>query len=137
MRLNGWQRLWILISLAWICAIAAVGYSTKPLGGFSPHHPAYYYQLAPASRASLTASDSESPAVEVKMPNGHVLRFRSDSSRDSQEQIAWEYHELTVTAQRAARSSHIKFYILLAVVPCLILGLGGLGIAWVRKGFSD
>lgn len=136
MRLNGWQRLWILASTVWISAIAAIGYSTRPVGEFAPHHSTYHYQLTPASRALLLDSGSNDAAVEVEMPNGHVLRFLSTSSRTDQERVSREYHELTVKAQATARASHNRFYILLAIIPCLAVGLAGLGVAWVRRGFS-
>jgi hypothetical protein len=137
MRLNGWQRLWVLASIAWICATSAVGYSTRPAAEFAPHHPAYYYQLSPASRALLLPPSQDAATVEVEMPNGYVLRFRPNSSSEDQERIAQEYHHLTSLAQTAARTAHAKFYAFLAAVPCLFVGVAGFGIAWVRRGFSE
>ena len=113
-----------------------VGYSTRPTGELALPHPAYSYRLAPASRALLLPADSVESAVEVVMPNGQVMRFHSDSSREDQERISREYHEITAKAQADIRRSHLLFYVLLALVPCLVVGLFGIGIAWVRKGFA-
>ena len=159
MRLNGWQRLWVVVSLAWGCVIAAACYVTRPTEEFAPHRPAFEYQLAPESRALLLSSDAPysavegtnnqargkysstllgyEPAVEVEMPNGHVMRFRADSSQEDQERVAREYSEIAMAALAPERIEHIQLFALLAVLPSLVLLVLGLGIAWVRSGFRE
>lgn len=136
MHLNGWQRLWALASIFWIGAIAAVWYSTEPTSEYAAHHPAFYYQLTSDSRALLLPEGSHDHAVEVEMPNGYVLYFRSESTREDQQRIAREYYQIAVNGQALKRKEDILFYSLLAAMPCILLAALGWGVAWVRSGFN-
>ena len=134
--INGWWRLWIVSSLVWLVPIFGIAYKYWPSEYSAKHQAAFYYQLSSKQR-SLLETEKYSNVVEVRMPNGHILSFSQDVPISEQTAVARAYDKITVSAQNVIRQEHIQFYSALALIPCMLAGLLGIGIAWVRKGFKS
>lgn len=134
--INGWWRLWIVTSLIWLLAISGIAYRTWPSNDYALDHPAFYYQLD-AKQRSLLESEGTNPLGDaVQMLNGHVLHFRQGVPVSEQEAVARAYHDITVRALIDMRREHIQSFAALALIPCFLVALLGIGIAWVRAGFK-
>lgn len=135
-QINGWWRLWIVSSLLWLLAISGIAYKTWPTDDFAPHHPAFYYQLSAKQRAVLETEVTNPVGDAVEMPNGYILHFRDGVQSSEQESVAHAYHTITVKAQAKAREEYLENYAVLALIPCVLVALLGIGVAWVRRGFK-
>src|SRR6267378_1044575 len=83
-QLNGWQRLWILVSLVYLIPVAVVAFLEFPSveGAYTD---ALYSKLKPESLSRLAVSalkdgswfvDPDDVGTEVRMPTGYLLPFK-------------------------------------------------------------
>ena len=136
LRLPGWWRLWIFLSLIWLVAVGAFSYAAWPSENQSEHHPAFIYQLESKQR-ELLATDSSTPVgIEVEMPNGYRLKFKQGIEETAAAPVARAYQAITVNAQTEARTSSLQQAGLVSLLPPLAIALLGMGVAWVRRGFK-
>ena len=136
MRLGGWWRLWVFLSLVWILAISAYAYMTWPSEAQAAHHPAFIYQLEAKQRETLVADGAASTGTAVDMPNGYRLQFKMGVEELAYTAVARAYQEITVRAQTEARREHLRIIAALALIPSAVLAALGAGVAWVRRGFK-
>jgi hypothetical protein len=143
MRLNGWQRLWIVCSAIYFIVVACVTYLSFP-GREVPHSDEFYRQLASASVAKLAVDAEHSwlanpndVGASVRLPNGHVLPFRKGVTEEEQIAVANEYYHYVNEEVAARRRRELGYAIVVWVVPCLAVLLLGYAIAWVRRGFRS
>lgn len=136
-RLGGWWRLWILLSLIWVCIALVEGFSQWPSEPQAVHHPAFIYQLDLKQRELLARDKSQPAGLGVTMPNGHFLEFRVGVDESAAKSVARAYQEITVRAQADARSALLWYVVFFALAPCIVVAALGLGIAWVRRGFRQ
>lgn len=136
LRLPGWWRLWIFLSVVWLVAVGAFSYAAWPSENQAEHHPAFIYQLESKQRELLATDGATTVGIEVDMPNGYRLRFKQGVEETVVAPVARAYHEITVQAQAEARRSSLRQVALVSLLPPLAVALLGTGVAWVRRGFK-
>ena len=147
-RLNGWQRLWVLLSLIYSIPVAVVALLQFPTTNESYHTDDFYRELRKESLSKLVISPSKSKSggsfidpddigTQVEMPNGHLLPFKKGVTDDEMRTVAREYHSITERATLNRRLRIVGYSLLAWITPCVALYLVGVGIAWVRRGFRS
>jgi len=136
-KLSGWWRLWVLSVLAWTASVAGYCYLSWPATTYAAHNPAFIDQLSTSRRALLVGKNESTEGLHVKMPNEYILRFKPDVEQDAAEKVAGAYHDISVRAQDQSNQTRAKRFLVIALLPCLAVALLGIGVAWVRKGFTE
>jgi len=123
-RLNGWMRLWLLLSTLWLAIIASitiVGLPEKPV-----HIVIKSIPDAPSDnsiRAGTIEWDDEKPWE--KYSNNHW----GHEEAPTYEQLLDEYH--------LKLKDEVVSFLVLAFTPIFFALFLGHGIAWVRRGFKQ
>lgn len=135
MRLNGWHRLWVLLSLIAAVALAGIAALVWPDSSSVPDSIGLHDKFSPAARAQITEFESEAGA-SVRMPNGHVIHLRSGIEASRMTEALVQYQQGLL---ENARAKQVELVLKLAAwwlsVSIAVLLLGHL-IAWVRAGFA-
>lgn len=84
----------------------------------------------------LVNDESEPITAAVEMPNKYLLKFRNGVDNNEQLSVANAYQDILIEEKKKYYLSHIKEYLLVAILPSLIVLFIGIGISWVRDGFK-
>lgn len=152
--LNGWQRLFVVISLLW--TVIVVGYSISLWPKMTKHElfaewarerveAMRTYSSEGLSHAEFRARVfGEKTDEEIAQPNGFDLatartvgeNIGAEMMRAAEvEVIDQKYGPLVLQAPTASRSVFLLSAAALWVAPLLALALLGMAAAWVRDGF--
>ena len=152
MRLSGWLRLWIVVSVIYLVLMIVFVTFTLPQASSVLHSLSFYDQMSPELRGKLLGANSiatdppERDAlldearkrgliVEVKMPNGHVLVFASDVPQNEQERIAKTYWTIVERAADEERRKYFGIAFLWWIIPVLGVCVLGWAVGWIYRGF--
>jgi len=149
-RLNGWQRLWIVLSAIYLLLLVGLAIDLWPRPETTSHREEFLTRMPAELRARIDAAyatksgwDAASPSFvpdpqPVEFPNGAVLRIRGAKAGDTEPdvRVAAAYWAVVESATRAARWRTTWVTALVWLVPCLTLYALGWAVAWVRRGFS-
>jgi hypothetical protein len=141
MRLNGWQRLWIVLFVLWTGGVGAVGWQKwpsrldadawkfgwqQPVDGHSS-----WFDFSPRASGeqtiTLVAVDHAVP-VDQWLPIGAEIPPQYFASR-SDAAVQRRLHESRLSAARLVVS--------LWLVPPMALYLFAWSLGWVRRGFTE
>jgi len=134
-RLNGWQRLWVLVSGLYLVGVIAFVASEFPQLE-QVQSLALLQKLSPASQALLVHEDKGGWGTDVDMPNGITLSFKRGVSENDAKAVAKEYWEIVSAVSNQRRLSLVGFATLAWFVPCLVLYIIGWALGWVYRGFQ-
>ena len=113
MRLNGWQRLWVLVSVIYISGVLFIGW---------------------ISRVSIENYNE----VHSFLWDAVLMPESFHAPQAQQEQLVANPHEnnlLVFQKYKKSRNDHILNIFLVSLMPSIILYILGVGIAWIKKGF--
>ena len=143
-KLNGWQRLWVLVSAIYLFVVIFFAVFTFPSPENNTDADKILKSLPTKSLEILAGqssgvpdklTDEHSKTIPVTYPNGQVLEFLPSTNKTDIEYVSKEYWN-TVTDLTNTKRIIFLFQMLLAwIVPCVILYLLSWSIGWVYKGF--
>lgn len=152
MKMSGWLRLWIVVSVLYLVLVVGFVTLTLPHAGVIPHSSLLYDQISPEVRAKILGTkgadaDPERQALleearrrgiitEVEMPNKHILVFKSDIPRNEQESAAKAYWTVVEKVAGKERQKHISMAFLWWIIPVVVIYVLGWAVAWVYRGFK-
>ena len=161
MRLNGWQRLWVVVSGCWLAVVAVVAWAAWPVPS-QVSVPEVFERVDPELRSRFDISGSAAafarrlggrvvplePAKPITdeqgnpLPPGpivdisdHVLQFVPGLTGPEMTTAAAAYDDALqqVTAQKRRRAFGVALAVWLA--PVMVVYVLGAAVAWVRRGF--
>ncbi len=142
LRLSGWQRLWIFVTVIYLVIVGAISYATFPSGKNVRGVDQILKSLKPDVR-KLVALDSEdkdnavSPAGQkIQFPDGRILTIQGGLSEQENEAVGRALVQATRQEIKRERKSFLRSALLAAILPCAAIYALGWGIGWVRRGFS-
>lgn len=158
LRLNGWQRLWILVSVLYLLLVGSLAYafwptleSTRHRAEFIERMPADVRKQINGAYASQWEADQEAKDVSRTLPPGFVLKgregrlqvlpngavFRVVGSEFEQFRVLAAYVDVVDAEVKAQRWATARTVALAGLVPCLALYALGWAIGWVYRGFRS
>ena len=150
-KLSGWQRLWIVVAVVYLMAVAVVTWSTRPTSASVSHEFTLYLHLPPEARTRIlnshvkaeneqefihdarTAKDAEL----VEMPNSHMLVFRKGQPRAEAEASARAYWAAIEHVANGKLIAHFAQAIAWWAIPLALLYAFGLAVRWTYRGFKQ
>lgn len=145
MRSNGWYRLWILLSLIYLCLIVFYCSIIFPKPEKIGHKYEFYKELSKTSFAMLYNNGNPllvdmalgNESLSVAMPNGHTMVFSNKFKQADLEGAAKEYWSVIEKKANEERIHLILYAFILWLGPCIALYVLGRGIRWVYQGFKS
>ena len=155
MKLNGWQRLWVVASIIYMIVLALFGVIVFPTPGKILHHAQFYDELPKESQSKVIRADAstipstgtgrdlsyelfcDDPRYVVVTANNHKLCFRSDVTETEKTMIVQQYHQLLQRATRSERIEMLGYMFLIWIIPCIVLYALGMATGWIRRGFKQ
>ena len=138
-KLNGWQRLWVLVTLLWLFAVVAGSWTIFPTDERQ-------VGSARALNAEVRQLFNPNPAPSENCFQYNDLQALKDCTKAKldQEALQWkraDEDEEKIT-ERVDREGHEVQALFVAkavawwLIPALCVYLLGLGVWWVRRGFG-
>ena len=143
LKLNGWQRLWVLASSIYFVIVGVYVVLDFPQPESLSHDKELVKKLSPQSKSLLVPEDkagwqnAEDWGTDVEIPNGSRLSFRKGVPEKDMAVASKEYWGLISTTTNERRWSLVGFCALWWLVPCTVLYIFGWGIGWVYRGFQN
>ena len=146
MKLNGWQRLWVVISLLWLASVATYTFYTF---ANKLSEPEIYHSWANELIGYLISNVSDLTGYSVtslrskysdlsdkKLIEALNEKYINDATEPwiflSVEKIAAKYEEKLTSKQ-----DDYLFPAMVALIPPILIYLLGWAFVWVRNGFKD
>jgi len=160
MKLNGWHRLWILVSAVYFILVTSYVIVEFPKAENILHQPEFYKNLSKKSAGIIwptTHDDAlalgsdwipekvrkESYNVNpyflhriVEMPNKHIMEFSDNIKEEDIETVSKEYLRIIEQKATEKRLYFVFYAFLFWIIPCLALYALGWSINWVSVGFK-
>lgn len=159
-KLNGWHRLWILLSSIYFILVTSYVILEFPKPENIPHQPEFYKKLSKKSAGMIESNNVEDiralggkivtnfkPITEVEkdvnihplveMPNKHTIEFKEDYKKEAMEAVSSEYWHIVEQKATEKRLYILLYAFLFWLFPCLALYALGRSINWVHKGFRQ
>jgi hypothetical protein len=163
MKLNGWYRLWILLSTIYFILVTSYVILEFPKAENIPHQSEFYKKLSKKSAGMISSNNLEdalalgheittdfTPVKEeeenvkpidfhpiIEMPNKHTIEFNAKLSEEDMKIASQEYWR--IVEQKASEKRHhlLLYAFLFWIFPCIALYALGWSINWVYKGFKQ
>ena len=139
MRLNGWQRLWVVTSALCAPPVAVVAWHQFPRPEQIVHQFAFYERLPKESLAKLKYTVHEIldlPAgVEITATSGNDLLFLEGVPEKEAQTVVGQYYAILRTEATKKILVIVGLAIAAWLLCCASVYLMGSVIAWVRRGF--
>lgn len=128
MRLNGWQRIWVVITIALFMgacvSTAMIWKSVWPVDGKQ-----VVYRLSDTQRKAFENAQVDETSASVQMPDGQVMRMPTGAAFLAEFGPAYRNAEFTLKAER------VGLFFGGWVAISFLLYVFGWAFAWVRRGF--
>src|SRR6266704_6673789 len=135
MRLSGWVRLWMLLSVIYLGVVTAISTMMLPSENSVTSADVLRYLSTPTLLKMKVAAKSDEWTEEKRGHRSIPVPIRLSQTERSA--FLAEYETAFASALRDKRQAHALIALLWWVAPCTILALLGYGIAWVRRGFRE
>lgn len=135
-RLNGWVRLWVLLSLCWLSIVVGKAYAdyrdiikekTAIYEITNPNDKNIKKKIKIVFSASIPENEIKRQSEEEIIPNLMSGDFNS---------IQDKYPEPYTSVVKNSHNKSILYFIKYGISPSIIILLLGLGVFWVIKGFK-
>jgi len=156
-RLNGWQRLWIVLSILYLIPVVGLAIVFWPMPETTWHRDEFIAQMpaelrqkvvgAYASkwkREEVLKSKKASPPYPdgfipdpIEFPNGALIDTHAAVMQKDMERVAAAYWAVVESNTRNARREMAWQMALVWAIPCFTLYAVGWAAAWVRRGFRS
>lgn len=141
MKLNGWHRLWILLSAVYLILVTLYVIFKFPNAAEIPHQAEFYKKLSQKSAAMIERDifDEIQPGFHpiIEMPNKHIIHFTVKVSEEDMNIASQEYWRVVEQKATEKRLHLLLYAFLFWAVPCIGLYALGWSINWVYKGFKQ
>lgn len=153
MRLNGWQRLWILTSIIFLFFTGGYVISSLVEPTNIYHSDSFYSSMSeknysmlvfakiesrrkPQIEAKLNEAKKRGIVVEAEMANGHTLIFKKKDTEEDIAIAAKDYWKVIESVSKNRNSELIKNAIFIYLAITSVIYIFGWLIAWVIRGFK-
>jgi hypothetical protein len=143
-KLNGWWRIWIVVSIIWIIfavAYAIAGWFDDGLNKETAKHYQIYQNLDSTNKLMVFESEIQSPAEDIQrvqlITENIIIPFKPGIQEKSMLEFAELYCKIGNQIQFGNRSKFILIALTFCIIPPSTLFILGKSIAWIIKGFKS
>lgn len=141
--INGWWRIWIVVSTIWFLIV--ISYSTinwfeEKLDKEVANHYKIIESLDVESRKLIVADYENNTGIDVQrveFPNGQIVDFKSPIDENKLNDLGALYWESGKSIQKKNRIKFISFAFVAILLPPILFSFIGVSIAWIIKGFRQ
>lgn len=141
MRLNGWQRLWIFISVAWVLVV--LGFAIQSMRSEEERYSRWSNELleyvasqAPELQGRTTASLR---AAYVTLTDKQLVEAMHDAYLVKHPAYRFGFSSIDekYSQPNGLGVTQVKTLVMIGLIPPLLVYVLGLGLVWVRRGFKQ
>lgn len=139
MKINGWLRLWIVVSVIWVAFFSVEELSpviTEPISGVGILPYDYSSRLGKTAKSQLCEVLVDKNCWQLEMPSRAVIQLKSTVTEEAAKDTAQEIHRLSIENEYYLKRNRIIMALKLVFIPPLIVLALGLAVAWVWRGFA-
>jgi hypothetical protein len=143
-KLNGWWRLWVVVSCIWIIfatTYAVAGWFDDGLNKEIAKHDQIYQQFDSTNKAMIFENEGQSSGknpiiVEIK-DEANLIYFKPEIEESKMLEFTRMYCKIGNKIQYGNRIKYISIALTLIIIPPITLSILGVSIAWIIKGFKS
>ena len=142
-RINGWWRLWIVVSLIWLIfaiSYAIAGWFDEGLNKEFANHNKILNQINPDKKKIIVENYKPNSGINVKrvemVDSDRIINFKSDAEENEMVEFGGFYFETGKSIQFKKRTDYILIVLAIFTLPPIIIAVLGKSIAWIIKGFQ-
>lgn len=135
LRLNGWQRLWVVASLLLLILFSGIGALLWPAYGSIKESKEIEAELTTEAQQQI-AKDGQPVDVQVEMPDGYIMKLKPGIETKKSTLAVLEYMSLLNTRLAHARVLFALKALAVWLMACAAIYLSGWSVGWVRRGFK-
>jgi hypothetical protein len=136
-RLNGWQRLWVLVCILYSVLVVLFAWADY---GDETRVRTSDVQLSQSSTKAiaigLAMERNKQRVAKIEFPDGTILSLDPKTPDDEQEQVAAEYWDAVESVKPSKRLRFTGLVAAFWIIPCITLYILGWAIGWVYRGFK-
>ena len=132
-RLNGWQRLWVVLSTTYLLIVAAVALSNLPTEGGVTSTEVLPHISIPSLLLMRGAAEKQSWSQHIDGET--TIPIPAGLDKEGVEVFKADYKRAVQLALRAKNIALLGRALLWWLAPVVALYLLGYSVAWIRKGF--
>jgi hypothetical protein len=144
-QLNGWWRIWIVLSLIWVSwalfksTTEWLNYGLNNEMATNPY--SIYVELDPQAKSLIFESEEEANGAVIKRVriknHGSTILFKPNATEEQMREFVKSYCNIGRSLQFEKRKDYILFGSGLIFIPPMILLISGQIIAWIISGFKS
>lgn len=144
-KLNGWWRIWIVLSLIWVSwalfrsTTEWLNYGLNNELATNPY--SIYGELDPQNKSLIFESEEEANGAAIKkvriQNHDSIILFKSNVEKEQMREFVISYSNIGRSLQFKNRKDCIVFASGLIFIPPMILLISGKTIAWIINGFTS
>lgn len=143
-KLNGWWRIWIVLSLIWVSLVSFKSITEWFEYGLneeiSPRQYSIYQEIDSQNKSLIFESYEQSKGSEFKeakiINHGFTILFKPNATEEQMREFVKSYCNIGRSLQFKTRKDYILFGSGLFFIPPMILLISGKTIAWIISGFK-
>lgn len=142
-KLNGWWRLWVVVSCTWIIfsiSYAVAGWFDDGLNKEVAKHYEIYKKLDSTNRVIVFESENQAPATDIQrveiINEDVIIPFKPGIAENKMIEFAELYCKIGNQIQSKNRINYILIALTFLIIPPITLAILGVSIAWIIKGFK-
>jgi len=143
-KLNGWWRIWVVISSIWIIfaiAYAVAGWFDDRLNKELAKHYQIYQQFDSTNKAMVFENEYQSsgknPIIVQIKDELNLIYFKPEIEESKMLEFTRMYCEIGNKIQNKNRIKYISIALTLIIAPPITLSIIGFSIAWIIRGFNS
>lgn len=144
-KLNGWWRIWIVLSLIWVSLVSFKSITEWFEYGLneeiSPRQYSIYQEIDSQDKSLIFESYEQSKGSkfkEAKIKNhGRTILFKPNATEEQMREFVKSYCNIGRSLQFEKRKDYLLFGSGLFFIPPMILLISGQIIAWIISGFKS
>ena len=142
--INGWWRIWVVISCIWLLVV--VSYSTKKwfesgLNNEIAKNYQIYKKLDSNNKELIFENEKQAygknPRIVEITDEDNIINFKSEIEESKMLEFTRMYYKLGKSIQFKIRSEYILIKSIQLIIPPIIIAALGKSIAWIIKGFKS
>ena len=141
--INGWWRIWVVISSIWIIFVvvySVAGWLDEGLNKETAKHHQIYQKLDYTNKSIVFEIEIQSPATDIHrveiINEDIIIPFKPGIAENKMLEFADLYCKIGNQIQSENRTKYILIALTFLIIPPITLYILGVSIAWIIKGFK-